>query len=104
MPASDDRLHQIHALIAQAIHDAVCTFSGSDGFGLCQLYTVAGYALLGRLDGPGRGVHDRGIARVDGQRAHAESGSVDGTREPALTAVDAHVNPRGGEGAGIEPP
>jgi hypothetical protein len=51
-PSSDDRRSQVRALIAEVVHDAVCTFSQSDGFALCQLYTVAGYALLGRIDGP----------------------------------------------------
>lgn len=39
-------------LIAEAVHDAVCAFSHSDGFGACQLYAVAGYALLSKIDGP----------------------------------------------------
>lgn len=49
MTADDGRRR---ALIAEAVHDAVCAFSKSDGFGLCQLYTIAGYMLLGALDGP----------------------------------------------------
>ena len=47
-----DRRHHIRAMIAEVVHDAVCDFSQSDGFALCQLYTVAGYALLSRIDGP----------------------------------------------------
>jgi len=47
-----DRYDPIHALIAETVHDAVCDFSQSDGFGLCQLYTAAGYLLLSRIDGP----------------------------------------------------
>jgi hypothetical protein len=50
-PSRHDRLIQIRALIAEAVHTAVCDFSQSDGFRLCQLYTVAGYALLSRIDG-----------------------------------------------------
>jgi hypothetical protein len=45
-------LHDVRTLIAEAVHDAVCTFSRSDGFRLCQLYTVAGYMLLSHIDGP----------------------------------------------------
>src|SRR4051812_39458661 len=31
---------------AEAVHRAVCEFSGNDGFGKCYLYTIAGYTLL----------------------------------------------------------
>ena len=37
--------------IAEAVHHAVCDFTGSDGFGLCMLYAVAGSGLLGRAFG-----------------------------------------------------
>jgi hypothetical protein len=37
--------------IAEAVHDAVCDFSGRDGFGLCMLYAVAGAGLMGRVFG-----------------------------------------------------
>jgi hypothetical protein len=51
-PHPDDRLLRVRALIAEAVHDAVCAFSRSDGFRLCQLSTVAGYSLLANIDGP----------------------------------------------------
>ena len=31
--------------IAEAVHQAVCEFTGSDGFGLCMLYSVAGMGV-----------------------------------------------------------
>jgi hypothetical protein len=36
--------------IADAVHHAVCAHSGSDGFGHCRLYAVAGWLLLQHLD------------------------------------------------------
>src|SRR4051812_11848077 len=33
--------------IAEAVHQAVCEFTATDGFGHCILYSVAGMALLG---------------------------------------------------------
>lgn len=35
--------------IADAVHHAVCAHTGSDGFGHCRLYAVAGWVLLQRL-------------------------------------------------------
>ncbi|QDV37600.1 hypothetical protein [Tautonia plasticadhaerens] len=35
------------AQIAEAAHRAVCEVTGTDGFGKCLAYAVAGYALLG---------------------------------------------------------
>jgi hypothetical protein len=43
---------RLRMLIAEAVHDAVCTFTQSDGFGLCHLYAVAGYTLLTQMAGP----------------------------------------------------
>ena len=37
--------------IAEAVHRAVCEFSGTDGCGLCMLYAIAGAGLLGRVFG-----------------------------------------------------
>lgn len=33
-------------IYAEAVHRAVCEFTGTDGFGHCQIYTLAGYGLL----------------------------------------------------------
>jgi hypothetical protein len=33
-------------IYAEAVHRAVCEFSGSDGFGQCSLYAVAGFGLM----------------------------------------------------------
>lgn len=38
-----------HEQIADAVHHAVCDHSGSDGFGHCRLYAVAGWVLLQHL-------------------------------------------------------
>jgi hypothetical protein len=35
--------------IADAIHRAVCEFTGSDGFGHCHAYSVAGFGVLNHL-------------------------------------------------------
>ena len=52
MTPDPETLDRLRTRIATTVHDAVCAFSQSDGFGLCQLYTIAGYCLLSRLDGP----------------------------------------------------
>jgi hypothetical protein len=41
----------VRGRIAEAVHRAVCEFSGTDGCGLCMLYAVAGAGLLGRVFG-----------------------------------------------------
>jgi hypothetical protein len=42
-----------HAMMAEAVHRAVCEFTKSDGFGHCYLYTLAGWSLLIHLEGQG---------------------------------------------------
>ena len=38
------------ATLAEAVHAAVCDFTGTDGYGACMLYTVAGWSPLVALD------------------------------------------------------
>lgn len=38
---------------AEAVHRAVCTVTGDDGLGHCDLYALAGYALLPAITGLG---------------------------------------------------
>jgi hypothetical protein len=39
------------AACADAVHRAVCDFTGTDGFGACMLYAVAGWSLLVGIEG-----------------------------------------------------
>jgi hypothetical protein len=39
---------EVRDRVAEAIHRSVCEFSGTDGFGECLLYAIAGMGLLGR--------------------------------------------------------
>jgi hypothetical protein len=48
-----ERWALLRSIVAEAVHEAVCAFSQSDGYGRCQLYTVAGCILLTNVDGPG---------------------------------------------------
>ena len=54
-PPTSPPLHwtpDLQAACADAVHRAVCDFTGTDGFGACMLYAVAGWSLLVALDGP----------------------------------------------------
>ncbi|QDV37715.1 hypothetical protein [Tautonia plasticadhaerens] len=41
----------VRGRIAEAVHRAVCEFSGTDGCGHCMLYAVGGAGILGRVFG-----------------------------------------------------